>query len=480
VNTEAELNPDRSLASEEIGAGRQIGRSAAKTPEAEAAAPAAGAPSSSMADAVDAPKEAQAKDFSAGEIRRYGPDSASAIVDAPSEAPDDHRLGDALAALDRKDYATARVLFEALGRSDAAEAIGDALVALDRKDYATAQGLFEAFAPPRPPKTAPGPTPAPNAAVEQAPALSPVAAVPAVDAPYRQAARQAEKPKRRRLRPLLLGAVLTMLGILGASALYGSRPNWTFAAAKGQAIETVASTGGLIASASDLVTARLAAFMGSGQRKEERPAKPDLAAVLTQLTVRLDRMEHDYGTRLDGLDQRIDKDSKSNVAGVGARLDVLERKSAAPAQPAPELNDVVARLDKLERKVAAATASSSELADVAKRLSSLEKRTASLAAGSDRPLPPPAPKRSAKVAKAERSASNEILPPDSSRPLLSDYSLEGIRDGLAMVDGRYGMLQVGPGDFIPGAGRVLRIERRRGDWVVLTSRGVIASGPGPD
>ena len=33
--------------------------------------------------------------------------------------------------------------------------------------------------------------------------------------------------------------------------------------------------------------------------------------------------------------------------------------------------------------------------------------------------------------------------------------------------------------MIPGAGRVLRIERQGGDWVVVTTLGVIAGGPGP-
>ena len=54
---------------------------------------------------------------------------------------------DALAALDRRDYATAQRLFEMCGRKDAAAAIEGAWVALGRRDYATAQQLFE-FAEP--------------------------------------------------------------------------------------------------------------------------------------------------------------------------------------------------------------------------------------------------------------------------------------------------------------------------------------------
>ena len=77
--------------------------------------------------------------------------SSAAAETAPSEAAAVDPLGEALAALDRRDYATAQRLFEALGRKDAAAAIANALAALDRKDYATAQGLFEALG-----KTGPG------------------------------------------------------------------------------------------------------------------------------------------------------------------------------------------------------------------------------------------------------------------------------------------------------------------------------------
>ena len=88
-------------------------------------------------------------------------------------------LGEALAALDRRDYATARRLFVALGRTDAAEAIDTALAALDRKDYATAQGLFEALKPSMPAASLAGP--AILARAEDDPKrIPPLAVVPAV------------------------------------------------------------------------------------------------------------------------------------------------------------------------------------------------------------------------------------------------------------------------------------------------------------
>ena len=81
------------------------------------------------------------------------------------------------------------------------------------------------------------------------------------------------------------------------------------------------------------------------------------------------------------------------------------------------------------------------------------------------------------MARAEPSVPNETARSENPGPLLRDYSVENVRDGIAVVDHRYGPQEVAPGDSIPGAGRVLRMEKRGGDWFVVTSRGVIASGP---
>ena len=150
-----------------------------------------------------------------------------------------------------------------------------------------------------------------------------------------------------------------------------------------------------------------------------------------------------------------------------------------PATPASEFADVLARLDKLEKRVAVAAAPASEFADITTRLNKLEKRAAVPAPSSAKPLASASPKQSSLMAGQEPSASNETARPDNPGPLLRDYSVEDVRDGVAVVDSRYGPQEVARGDFIPGAGRVLRIEKRGGDWVVLTSRGVIASGPAP-
>ena len=94
---------------------------------------------------LDEPSVEAEKIPSAGAIGGDNQVGNSSVAIASSAATAVDPLTDALAALDRRDYATAQRLFEACGRKDAAAAIEDAWAALDRKDYATAQRLFEAL-----------------------------------------------------------------------------------------------------------------------------------------------------------------------------------------------------------------------------------------------------------------------------------------------------------------------------------------------
>ena len=502
------LNSENSSAPGETGGQSQVCESSIARPigsEAAIPAPAVDTVSGEGSPAIGSRDEGQAKTVIAqpavpaaeaeknspagksGRAREIGGSVAVAPFDAAAVDP----LREASAALDDKDYATAQRLFAANGRKDVAEAIKDALAALDRRDYAKAQGLFEALGqkaaaaahvkgsaqasppPPKPAALAGGPMGSVSLnELRQKPVTSPPEVIPVPDAAYRRPLPQAEKAKSRRLRPLLSGTGLMLLTIFGVSAIYGSPLNWTFPTTKSQAIAGLSS-------AADVLKADLGAITGQSGRGEDRSAMRDLSAALTQLTVRLDQIEHEYGARLDKLSEHVDQDSSSRFADIAARLDKLEKRAALPATPASESADVVARLDKLEKRAAVAAAPASEIAGLTTRLNKLEKRAAAAGASSANPLPPAAPKQSSLVARADLSAPNETARSDNPGPLLRDYSVQDARDGIAVVDSRDGPQEVAPGDSIPGAGRVLRIEKRGGDWFVLTSRGVIASGPAP-
>jgi hypothetical protein len=503
---DAKLNSENSSAPRETGGPSQVRESSVTTPlGSEAAAPGADAASAEGSLAAGARDGGQPKagiaqvaepSVEAGNNSPAGKTSrdheiGGSVAVAPFERAAVDPLKEASAALDDRDYATAQRLFAAIGRKDVAESIKDALAALDREDYPKAQGLFEALrqngadaaqakgsapaspTPPEPAASAAGPTASasPNKA-QPRPVTSPFQVIPLADAAYRRPPPQPERTKSRRLKPLLLGTGLALFAILGVSAIYGSPLNWTFPTTKSQAVADLSS-------AADVLKADLKTITGQSAREEERPTTPDLSAAVAQLTARLDQVEHEYGARLDKLSERVDQDSSSRFADIAARLDKLEKKAALPATPASDSADVAARLDKLEKRVAVATAPGSEIAGLTTRLNKLEKRAAVAGASSANALPPAAPRQSSLMARAEPFALNETARSDDNGPLLRDYSVENVRDGVAVVDGRDGPQEVAPGDSVRGAGRVLRIEKRGGDWFVVTSRGVIASGPAP-
>ncbi len=413
------------------------------------------------------PSEAEKKP-QAGEPGMSDPAGSPPLAAAPSGAAADNPLESALAALDRRDYGSAKRLFESLGRKDAVEAIENALKALDRKDYPAAQALFEALALKPSPSAGGASKPVARIEPEPKPVPPPNEIVPVVN-PVERPPAQALRAKKRGARGLAFAACLALLALLGASYVYGWRGIGAFFPAKTPAAASVAA-----ADSPALPKATAAAASGG---EDERAELRDLKAALADATARLDRIEQDFGARLDKLGENAGQGAASGQADVTARLDALEKTAAATAQPAAGLADVEARLDRLE-KSAGATAPASAVADLSTRLYKLEKHseTAS-AARSAVPLPPPAPKRPA-PAKAQPSP-NDAAGQSASRRLLPDFAVEDVQDGVAVVASRYGPQQVAPGDFIPGAGRVLRIERHGGAWYVLTSNGVIASSPEP-
>jgi len=147
----------------------------------------------------------------------------------------------------------------------------------------------------------------------------------------------------------------------------------------------------------------------------------DMGGAVTQLASRVDRLEKEQGARLDKLGDRIDRNAATRLADVTARLDKLEAKTAAAAvaaKPSPKLN----------------------------------------------------------VAKTGPAVSYETTGAiGRPTPRLRNFFLAEIHNGYAMIDSPAGEFAVAPGDIVPGGGRVLRIERRGRDWVVVTTQGQIVA-----
>jgi hypothetical protein len=68
------------------------------------------------------------------------------------------------------------------------------------------------------------------------------------------------------------------------------------------------------------------------------------------------------------------------------------------------------------------------------------------------------------------------LPKAGAHAPLAGWSVRDVYRNAALIQGtKLGMMEVSPGDNIPGLGRIHSIRQQDGRWVVVTSRGIIAS-----
>ena len=294
-----------------------------------------------------------------------------------------------------------------------------------------------------------------------------------------------------------LAAAFALLFLVGAGAVYERMHQTALLASKVQENEHLVSTVSNLTERLDTIEASRAREETAdvrkvlGELKQSASATRDVSAAVTQLTSRLDRVEHEQSARLDKLGERIDHESSARLTDLAARVDKMEKKAALPAvaalapaspkaAPIPDVTAAIAqltsRVDKLGDRIE--HESTARFAEISARMDKLEKNPAPATLASAAPTPPSKP--SAPAAKPDTVVSNETTGSiDKPRLPLRGYAVVGVGDGFAVIEGREGSMQVAPGDMIPGVGRVLRVERHGREWTVVTSAGVIGGEAGP-
>ena len=165
-----------------------------------------------------------------------------------------------------------------------------------------------------------------------------------------------------------------------------------------------------------------------GEIRTNLASTREVSGALAQLSQRVYKLDHEASAKVDKLSERVDHEATALTTGLSTRIDKLEQKIAAP-------------------------------------------------------FPTPSPVAQAKQPPARPKFDNVSMDRTSSiersKPLLRGYVVLDARDDVALVGGRYGEREVRQGDFLPGAGRVERIELGGNGWVVTTSGGLIASADFP-
>ena len=212
---------------------------------------------------------------------------------------------------------------------------------------------------------------------------------------------------------------------------------------------------------------------------ELRDRNRELADSVHSLQARLDALQSSVGdggkvaAQVHALQAGLDNvktslnTARSEQSATAARLD---GKIDKLAQPTSKMQGLVDRLGKLERSSVdtSPTASLPHLGDAR----TAEPRLADAKAIDARPVPRPS---AVKTADAKPLSADEPLKPQ----LISAWVVRDVYQGVALIEGRRGTLEVVPGVSIPGAGVVKSIDRHGGGWTVTTTKGVVAYAAPP-
>lgn len=193
----------------------------------------------------------------------------------------------------------------------------------------------------------------------------------------------------------------------------------------------------------------------------------------------LDRSGTAFGIRRAEADTaRLATDLRALKASLEALRDGVERARADQAGRLAQIGERLDRAGRAEQEVALKLAALSERLEgtgkIAERLDRIERQasvsapaklasaTPEIQTGSIAPATPPAP------VPVEAKAKPAVL---------EGWVLRDVDDGVALIEGRnQRLVEVGPGDVVPGTGgRVESIERRGKTWLVITSKGVIGT-----
>jgi hypothetical protein len=130
---------------------------------------------------------------------------------------------------------------------------------------------------------------------------------------------------------------------------------------------------------------------------------------------------------------------------------------------------VTERFDRVERAQAEPAAKIAKAVETLERRAEVLERRAELSHAKDvtGSVTPPQP----------TVVSNPAQPPQSplpQGPVVEGWFVRDVYRGAAIIQGRrFGVMEVVPGDTVPGVGRVEAIRKQEGRWVVVTSRGLI-------
>lgn len=185
----------------------------------------------------------------------------------------------------------------------------------------------------------------------------------------------------------------------------------------------------------------------AGQAASNQDEVKSLKGEIANLQKTLEATRESSANKIEQLSARVEKskDDAAHVAELRERLDRVEKQaSVEKARPVRET----------ERRAEAAPETTGSL-------------------GRDVPAPAPVVEQPEREAKARSDGEPDARTRDAGGQIVRNWTVREVVRGVALLEGRHGMIEVVRGARAPGMGRIRSIERRDGQWVVVTDRGLV-------
>ena len=212
------------------------------------------------------------------------------------------------------------------------------------------------------------------------------------------------------------------------------------------------------------------------------PSKPDEFADLRRSNQQMSEDIRHLRANLDALRESVRAD-KTPPPGRVLQAGLATGQSGLTATRS-ETTQLTGKLDKVAHEPAA------KLQQLSERIAKLEKGGVDMSATSSIPAPearatasvpvppakpPVAKSASVKPAGAETPKTPTETADEAAKPqVLASYVVRDVYEGVALIEGRRGTMEVVPGVGIPGAGIVKSIDRKGNGWTVTTTKGLLA------
>ncbi|WP_408903127.1 hypothetical protein [Methylobacterium radiotolerans] len=158
-------------------------------------------------------------------------------------------------------------------------------------------------------------------------------------------------------------------------------------------------------------------------------------------------------------------DVEARLASIAADLSAIRsRQDEVARSTRSDMDDIRTRIGDLERRVGDARRVQPAKPAPVEEAEAKPRRAERQARSIRRPEPRP-------VYRQEASADDGV--PPLKPKVVQGFNLKGVSRGIASVEGRGGVVEVGVGQNIPGVGEVKAIRRYGNDWVVVVGKGVI-------